>query len=103
MKTDQSLQFLNHFVGLYEELLNHTGYGDINIHIRHVGPKAREVIVRSGKEYRFLVRPVPPMQKGKRFQVTKNVPEATSTRRRSEWRAMPLHIGHARRKAETDA
>jgi len=92
-KGDQSLNFLNHFVRLYEELLSHSGYGDIDVHIRNIGPKCREVIVRSGKEYRFSVKPVTCDGSKPRYRVVETSLRHAHSSRNSEWRAMPLHAG----------
>ncbi len=53
--SDQSLAFFNNFIALYQEILAHDGYGDIEVNIRLLPGKKREVRLRCGKEYRYLV------------------------------------------------
>ena len=40
---------------LFDELLEHNGYGKIEVDMRILKRGQKEVILRSGKEYRFVV------------------------------------------------
>lgn len=52
---DQNLEFLNKFVSLYQDLITHEGYGDIEVKIRLINSKKKEVRLLCGKEYRYQV------------------------------------------------
>jgi hypothetical protein len=56
VKRDQNLEFLNHFIELYEAILDHHGYGDIEVSVRNSSVSEKEVILRFGKEFRFRVQ-----------------------------------------------
>jgi hypothetical protein len=40
---------------LYEELLSHDGYGDLHLEIRLLRRGQKEVIIRCGKQYRYVI------------------------------------------------
>ncbi len=65
---DPSLQFLQQFVALYQETLDHDGYSDIEVRIRLVKGKGKEVRLFCGKEYRYLI-PTPKKTAHKTYQV----------------------------------
>ncbi len=44
---------------LYDELLEHDGFGDMRIEIRIMKRNQKEVIIHCGKQYRFVVDYVP--------------------------------------------
>jgi len=54
--TDQNLVFFEKFIELYQDIVLHNGYGDIDVHIRITGGRQKEVRLCCGKEYRFLVK-----------------------------------------------
>lgn len=56
LASDESLAFLNKFVELFEDIIEHEGYGDISINVRRLNSQTRLVLLGSGKEYRFQVR-----------------------------------------------
>lgn len=45
----------NKLYELYEELLGHDGYGDMHLEIRILRRGQKEVIIRCGKQYRYVV------------------------------------------------
>ncbi len=40
---------------LYRMLFDHNGYGEMTIEIRYLRKKEKEVLIRCGKQYRFVV------------------------------------------------
>lgn len=40
---------------LYRMLFEHSGYGEMAIEIRYLRKKEKEVLIRCGKQYRFVV------------------------------------------------
>ena len=40
---------------LYRMLFEHNGYGEMTIEIRYLRKKEKEVLIRCGKQYRFVV------------------------------------------------
>lgn len=42
-------------VELFDELLGHDGYGDLAVEIRILKRGQKEVLIRCGKQYRFVV------------------------------------------------
>ena len=40
---------------LYQMLFDHNGYGEMTIEIRYLRKKEKEVLIRCGKQYRFVV------------------------------------------------
>lgn len=52
---DSNLTVLNKLVELYEDLITHNGYGDINISVRLADGHVKEVKLHSGKTYSFRV------------------------------------------------
>ncbi len=53
--SDQHLLFFENFIALYQDIIAHDGYGDIEVRIRLRPGKKKEVRLRSGREYRYLV------------------------------------------------
>jgi hypothetical protein len=53
--SDTNLPVLNKFLELYRQLIHHDGYGDIQVKVRKIQGGAKEVVLLSGKEYRFQV------------------------------------------------
>ncbi len=45
----------NRLENLFDELLRHNGYGQIQIDMRLLRRGQKEVVLRCGKEYRFVV------------------------------------------------
>ena len=41
---------------VFDELLSHSGYGEMQITTRWMKAGRKEVIIRSGKEHRFVIR-----------------------------------------------
>ena len=72
---DESLAALNQLVGLYEDILAHDGYGDLQLQVRIINRQSREVILLCGKEYRYQVTVPPEHQQPRegfgRFKVVK--------------------------------
>ena len=54
--TDESLAFLNKFIELFEEIIQHEGYGDISVSVRLLNRHTRLIVLGSGKEYRYQVQ-----------------------------------------------
>lgn len=54
MLRDQSREFLEKFVELFEDMLNHDGYGDIGVQVRLGSGNVRRVTLQSGKSYEFV-------------------------------------------------
>lgn len=40
---------------LYRMLFEHSGYGEMTVEIRYLRKKEKEVLIRCGKQYRFVV------------------------------------------------
>jgi hypothetical protein len=45
----------NRFNELYDELFRHDGYGSIEVELKILRRGQKEVIIRCGKEYRFVI------------------------------------------------
>ncbi len=45
----------NRLSSLFDELLRHNGYGQLEVNMRLLRRGQKEVVVRCGKEYRFVV------------------------------------------------
>lgn len=56
MKQDQNLDFLKKFLTLYQELLAHDGYGDLDVKVRILNGGEREVRLFCGTEHIFKVQ-----------------------------------------------
>lgn len=69
MKRDDNLEFLNKFVELYEELIDHDGYGDMSVKIRVVQGRNREVRLQCGREYRFVIHRSSSEQRPGRYKI----------------------------------
>lgn len=69
MMADPNLAFLNKFVQLYLELVTHDGYGDMEIKIRMVQGKKKEVQLICGKEYRYLIGHPQDAKRSRRYKV----------------------------------
>jgi hypothetical protein len=46
---------LERILALYAMLFEHGGYGDMSIEIRYLRKSEKEVLVKCGKQYRFVV------------------------------------------------
>lgn len=53
--TNQEIAFLKTFLAIFQDLLAHEGYGDIEIHVRRLPGRRKEVRLRSGREFRYIV------------------------------------------------
>ena len=53
--SDPNLAFLNKFIELYQELVSHDGYGDMQVAVRLVQGRNKEVSLQCGREYRFQI------------------------------------------------
>lgn len=53
--THQSLDVMTKIIGLFSDLMNHDGYGDMRIEMRILKRGQKEIIVHCGKQYRFVV------------------------------------------------
>lgn len=69
---DPNLDFLNKFIELYEELLAHDGYGDMQVNFRMVQGRSKEVRLFCGREYRYLVGPASQHKGRRRYKVVEN-------------------------------
>ncbi len=49
---------LARITSLYEMLFAHDGYGEMTVELRYLRKREKEVIIRCGKQYRYVV-PVP--------------------------------------------
>ncbi len=54
-KTDPQREIREKLVALYDEIFSHDGYGRLEVDIRILRRGQKEVILRCGKEYRFVV------------------------------------------------
>lgn len=52
---DNNGQVKTKLTALYDELFSHEGYGHIEVDIKILRRGQKEVIIRCGKEYRFVV------------------------------------------------
>jgi hypothetical protein len=53
---------LARITSLYEMLFAHDGYGEMSVELRYLRKREKEVIIRCGKQYRYVV-PVPENRK----------------------------------------
>ena len=60
---DQNLLFLEKFIRIYEGLVAHDGYGDMEISVRLGQGRKKEIRLRCGREYCFTV-PCPRKDEG---------------------------------------
>lgn len=72
--SDQSLSFFNTFIALYQEIIAHDGYGDIEVNIRLLPGKQKEVRLRCGREYRYRVVAPSGRKDLKRYRVIEEHP-----------------------------
>lgn len=54
-RISSSEEIKNHLSSLFDELLRHNGYGQLQIDMRLLRRGQKEVVLRCGKEYRFVV------------------------------------------------
>lgn len=47
-------------ISLLRELVNHSGFGELKVHVRILKDGRKEVILSFGKEYRFVLKQVVP-------------------------------------------
>ncbi|MDR3198177.1 MAG: hypothetical protein LBU34_09950 [Planctomycetaceae bacterium] len=52
---EKSDPVLKRMCGIYRELLLHDGFGDMRVDIRILKRGQKEVIISSGKQYRYVV------------------------------------------------
>lgn len=52
---DQHLAFLDKFIELYLEIINHDGYGDMEVHVRTMQKGKKEVRLLGGREFTYVV------------------------------------------------
>lgn len=52
---DQQIAFFNTFIAIYQDIIAHEGYGDIEVNVRLLPGKKKEVRLRSGREFRYVV------------------------------------------------
>ncbi|MCG8426012.1 MAG: hypothetical protein MI754_01485 [Chromatiales bacterium] len=52
---DQNFAFLKQFIELYQDLINHDGYGDMTVSVRLVQGGNKEVSLLCGREYRYQI------------------------------------------------
>lgn len=48
-------QIKSKLLDLYDELFRHNGYGEMHLEIRFLNRGQKEVIIRCGKQYRYIV------------------------------------------------
>ncbi|AFL72244.1 hypothetical protein [Thiocystis violascens] len=72
--SDPSLSFFKTFVALYQEIIAHDGYGDIEVNIRLLPGRKKEVRLRCGREYRYLVVAPSSRNARKRYRVIEECP-----------------------------
>ncbi len=53
--TKQEIAFLETFLSLYQDILAHEGFGDIEVSIRLLPGRRKEVRLRSGREFRYVI------------------------------------------------
>lgn len=81
--SDESLGFLNKFVELFEDIIEHDGYGDINVSVRLLDTHTRLVSMRYGKEFQFRVqrpRLQASVKRNRRFAVSRIKPTTRPVR-----------------------
>ena len=69
MMDDQNLAFLNKFLALYQELIAHEGYGDMQVNIRKGQGGIKEVSLLCGREYCYHVGNQPEGKRLRRYKV----------------------------------
>jgi len=45
-------------MALFRELVNHSGFGELKVYVKILRKGKKEVLISSGKEYRFILKPV---------------------------------------------
>jgi len=45
-------------VTLFREIVNHSGFGELKVHVKILRKGKKEVLLSSGKEYRFILKPI---------------------------------------------
>lgn len=58
---------LARITSLYDMLFAHNGYGEMSVELRYLRKREKEVIIRCGKQYRYVV-PVPEDRTGMNLQ-----------------------------------
>jgi hypothetical protein len=54
MPTDHE-KVISRIESLYHMLFSHSGYGEMSIEIRYLRKHEKEVLIKCGKQYRFIV------------------------------------------------
>lgn len=62
MIPEQHSQILKKIEELYEDLFSHDGYGHMELEMRFLKKGQKEIIIRCGKDYRYVVDFTPPAQ-----------------------------------------
>lgn len=52
---NQNLMFLENFLVLYQDLMNHDGYSELNIKITQVNGKQKKVKLQCGREFTYTI------------------------------------------------
>lgn len=55
MTDQQATRVKARLVELFDELLQHDGYGNLSVEMRILKRGQKEVLIRCGKEYRYVV------------------------------------------------
>ena len=51
----ENQQVLKRVESLYQMLFEHRGYGEMTIEMRYLRKREKEVIIKCGKQYRYIV------------------------------------------------
>jgi len=62
MIPDQHGRIMKKIEELYEELFSHDGYGHMELDMRFLKKGQKEIIIRCGKDYRYVVDFTPPAE-----------------------------------------
>lgn len=78
--SDQNILFLNTLIALYQEIIAHDGYGDMEVSIRLLPGRKKEVRLRCGREYRYLIAVPSSLKEQKRYRVIEERPDGPGYR-----------------------
>jgi len=53
--TNNSTPVTNKLLALFEDILEHDGFGELRVEVNILKRKQKEVIIHCGKQYRFVV------------------------------------------------
>ncbi|WP_300672527.1 hypothetical protein [Desulfoluna sp.] len=62
MIPEQHRHILRKIEELYEDLFSHDGYGQMELEMRFLKKGQKEIIIRCGKDYRYVVDFTPPAE-----------------------------------------